>query len=66
MMNPTVGRCALYVAQMAYLAHVMICRGLPNVKVAHMYLRIISRIIVGLPTPLLIYYLVASYVGDST
>ena len=45
----------LYVAQMA---HVTICRGLPNVKVLYMYL----WIVVGLPTPLLIYYLVAPYV----
>ena len=62
MTNPIVGQCMLYVAQMAYAAHVMICRGLPNVKVPCMYLQMISRIIVGLPTPLLMYYLVASYV----
>ena len=48
----------LYIVQIAYMAHVMIFRGLPNVKVLYTYL----WIIVGLPTPLLMYYLVASYV----
>ena len=62
MTNPIVGQCMLYVAQMAYAAHVTICRDYQNVKVPHMYLWIINRIIVGLPTPLLMYYLVASYV----
>ena len=62
MTNPIVGQCMLYIAQIAYAAYVMICRGLPNVKVPRTYLWMISRIIVGLPTPLLMYYLVASYV----
>ena len=62
MMNPIVGQCALYIAQTAYAAHIMIFRGLLNVKVPCIYLWIISRIIVGLPIPLLMYYLVASYI----
>ena len=62
MTNPIVGQCTLYVAQMAYMADITICRGLLNVKVPGTYLWMISRIIVGLPTPLLMYYLVASYV----
>ena len=56
--NTIVGQYVLYVVQMAYAAHVMICRELPNVKVLCTYL----WIIVGLPTPLLMYYLVASYI----
>ena len=60
--NPIVGQCMLYVAQIVYMAHVTICKGLPNVKVPYKCLWMISRIIVGLPTPLLIYYLVASYI----
>ena len=62
MMNPLVGQCTLYIVQILYVAHVTICRGLLNVKVQCIYLWIISRIIVGLPTPLLMSYLVASYV----
>ena len=62
MTNPMVGQCALYIAQMAYTAHIMICRGLLNLNVPYTYRQIISRIIVGLPIPLLMYYLVASYV----
>ena len=62
MTNPIVGQYVLYIVQMAYAAHVTICRGLPNVKVPHTYLWMISRIIVGLPTPLLMYYLVTFYV----
>ena len=58
MTNPIVGQYMLYIVQIAYIAHVMICRmELPNVKVLCMYL----WIIVGLPIPLLMYYLVASY-----
>ena len=60
-MNPIVGQCMLCIVQTAYMAHVMICRGLLNVKVARMYLWMISRIFVVLPTPLLMYYLVSSY-----
>ena len=62
MMNPIVGQCILYVAQTTYAAHDTICRGLPNMKVPSMYLWMINRTIVGLPIPLLMYYLVASYV----
>ena len=57
-MKPIVGQCTLYIAQMAYIVYVTICRELPNEKVPRMYL----WIIVGLPIPLLMYYLVASYV----
>ena len=39
-----------------------ICYDLYNEKVLCMYLWMSSWIIVGLPTPLLTYYLVASYV----
>ena len=45
--NPIVGQYTLYVAQTVYMAHVTICRGLPNVKVPSTYLRMIYRIIVG-------------------
>ena len=62
MTNPVVGQCMLYMAQTAYVAHVTICRGLLNVKVPSKYLQMINRIILGLPTPLPLYYLVASYV----
>ena len=62
MTNPIVGQCTLCVVQTVYAAPIMICRGLPNVKVLRIYLQIISRIVVDLPTPLLMYYLVASYV----
>ena len=62
MMNPIVGQCMLYIAQTAYVAHVMTFRGLPNVKVPSTYLQMINRVIVGLLTPLLMYYWVASYV----
>ena len=34
---PIVGYCVLYVVQMAYMAHVTICKGLPNVKVLCTY-----------------------------
>ena len=67
MTNPIVGQYVLYVVQTAYMAHVTICRGLPNVKVPSTYLRMINRIIVGLPILQLMYYLVASYIfRDST
>ena len=58
MTNPIVGQCMLYVVQMVYVVHVTIFRELPNEKVPCTYL----WIVVGLPTPLLMYYLVASYV----
>ena len=53
MMNPIVGQCVLYVVQTAYAANVTICRGLPNVKVPSINLRMIDRVIMGLPIPLL-------------
>ena len=62
MTNLIVGQCMLYVVQIEYAAYVTICRGLPNVKVPCTYLWMISRMIVGLPTPLIMYYLVASYI----
>ena len=65
MTNPMVGQCALYIVQMAYAVHVTICRGLSNVKVPCTFLQMMmvsSRITVGLPTPLLMHYLVASYI----
>ena len=62
-MNSIVGQYMLYVAQTAYVAYVTVYRGLGNVKVPSTYLWMIKRIIMGLPTPLLMYYLVASYVG---
>ena len=60
--NPRAGQCALNVVQTAYIAYVTICRVLPNMKVPSLYLWMINRVIVGLPTPLLMYFLVASYV----
>ena len=53
MINPIVGQCVLYIVQTVYAAHVMIWRGLPNVKIPSTYLWMINRVIVWLPTPLL-------------
>ena len=44
------------VVQTVYTAHVVIYRGLPNVKVPSIYLQMINSVIMGLPTPLLKYF----------